>query len=85
MRIFLQDGSCRYFRVSLIQERNLDYVGLEKSIAIFDPSSLVKHAKIVKIAKIGQFWGLCKAIERYLFCTLRRFRDSHCFFNDDSQ
>ena len=71
MGIFLQDGSCRYLRVSLIQEKNLDYVGLEKSIAIFDQSLLVERMKIVKIAKIGQFCCLCKTVERCLFCTLR--------------
>ena len=71
MGIFLQDGSCRYLRVSLIQEKNLDYLGLEKSVAIFDQSSLVKCAKIAKNAKIGQFCCLCKTVERCLFCTLR--------------
>ena len=71
MRIFLQDGSCRYLRVPLMQEKNLDYVGLEKSIAIFDQSSLVECVKIKKIAKIGQFYCLYKTVERCLFCTLR--------------
>ena len=49
MGIFLLVDSCRYLRVSLIQEKSLDYVGLEKIVAIFDQSSLVERAKIAKI------------------------------------
>ena len=52
MEGFLLVDSCRYLRVFLIQEKSLDYVG-QKSVAIFDQSSLVECAKIAKIAKIG--------------------------------
>ena len=55
--------------VSLIQEKNLDYVGLEKSVAILDQNSLVERAKKRKIAKMGEnchFLQVCMLITGFL-------------------